>query len=413
MKLTIEDVADRAGVDVAYVRRLSDLRALSPERDGYREQDVHVTALLHMWEDAGLTAESILTAAEAGELSLDFLKSPGWELPPRLDRTYRQLAEERNMPVELLQAIQRAIGFVPPDPDELAKPDDVVISDLARILLDIGGSQDAIRRLFRVYADNLRRLALAEADLYIEQIEHPSRRAGTSEPELMRRGAGVGRDMAPLVRATLAAIYERHRQHVWAQHSVETAEMVLERAGLYQRAERTPTICFIDLTGYTRLTEEQGDEAAARLASRLGTLVDGVALRHGARPIRWLGDGGMFLFPEATAAVRAALEVSEGAPAAGLPTTHIGIQSGPVVFQDGDIYGRTVNVASRIADLAEAGDVLTTEETMRRVEDAEIDWARIGPVELQGVARPVTLFRATRQRSSDPSDPATGAGTAR
>ena len=106
----------------------------------------------------------------------------------------------------------------------------------------------------------------------------------------------------------------------------------------------------------------------------------------------------MFLFPEATAAVRAALEMNEGAPAAGLPTTHIGIQSGPVVFQDGDVYGRTVNLASRIADLAEAGDVLTTEETMRQVEAGEIGWTRIGPAQLQGVARPVTLYRASRRR---------------
>ena len=394
--LTVEDVAGRAGVDVAYVRRLIGLGVVAPESDGYREQDAHVTALLHMWEEAGLTAESILAATASGQLSLDFLESPGWELPPRLDRTYRQLAEERSMPVEILQTIQRSMGFVPPEPDDPARPDDAVIADLARSVLDIGGTEDAIRRLFRAYADNLRRLVSAEADLYIEQIEDPSRRAGSSASELMQRGAAAGRDMAPLVRATLAAIYERHRQHVWAQHSVETAEAVLERAGLYQRAERTPTICFVDLTGYTSLTEEQGDEAAARLASRLGTLVDGVALRHGGRPVRWLGDGGMFLFPEATAAVRAALEMSEGAPAAGLPTTHIGIQSGPVVFQDGDVYGRTVNVASRIADIAEAGDVLTTEETMEQVEDAEIEWALVGPAELKGVAAPVTLYRASR-----------------
>jgi adenylate cyclase len=395
VELTIEDVAGRAGVDVAYVRRLIDLGVVGPEGDGYREQDAHVTALLHMWEEAGLTAESILAATASGQLSLDFLESPGWELPPRLDRTYRQLAEERHMSVDLLPAIQRSMGFAPPDPDDLAGPDDAVIADLARSVLDIGGTEDAIRRLFRAYADNLRRLVTAEADLYIEQIEDPSRRAGSSAPELMRRGAAAGRDMAPLVRATLVAIYERHRQHVWAQHSVETAEAVLERAGLYQRVERTPTICFVDLTGYTRLTEEQGDEAAARLASRLAALVDGVALRNGGRPVRWLGDGGMFLFPQATAAVRAALEMSEGAPAAGLPTTHIGIQSGPVVFQDGDVYGRTVNVASRIADLAQAGDVLTTEETMRQVDAAEVDWTLVGPAELQGVATPVTLYRAT------------------
>jgi adenylate cyclase len=408
VELTIDDVAGRAGVDVAYVRHLIDLGALGPEGGGYREQDAHVTALLHVWEDAGLPPESILSAAEAGELSLDFLESPGWELPPRLDRTYRQLADERTVPVGLLQAIERSMGFVPPDADDLAKPDDAVLADLARMLIDIGGTEDAIGRLFRVYADNLRRLALGEADLYIEQIERPSRSAGTSEPELMRRGAGVGRDMAPLIRTTLGVIYERHRQHVWAQHSVETAETVLERAGLYQRAERTPTICFVDLTGYTRLTEEQGDATAARLASRLATLVDGLALRHGGRPIRWLGDGGMFLFPEPTAAVRAALEMSEGAPAAGLPTTHIGIQSGPVVFQDGDVYGRTVNVASRIADFAEAGDILTTEETMRQVDDAEIGWARIGPAELKGVAGAVTLYRATRHVENGAAAPTEG-----
>jgi adenylate cyclase len=396
VELTIEDVAGRAGVDVAYVRRLIDLGVVAPEGVGYREQDAHVTALLHMWEEAGLAAESILAATASGQLSLDFLESPGWELPPRLDRTYRQLAEERSMPVELLQTIQRSMGFVPPEPEDPARPDDAVIADLTRSVLDIGGTEDAIRRLFRAYADNLRRLVSAEADLYIEQIEDPSRRAGTSAPELMQRGAAAGRDMAPLVRDTLAAIYERHRQHVWAQHSVETAEAVLERAGLYQRAERTPTICFVDLTGYTRLTEEQGDETAAHLAARLSALVDAVALRHRGRPVRWLGDGGMFLFPEATAAVRAALEMSEGAPAAGLPTTHIGIQSRPVVFQDGDVHGRTVNVASRIADLAEAGDVLTTEETMRQVEDAVIEWALVGPAELKGVAAPVTLYRASR-----------------
>jgi adenylate cyclase len=397
--LTIEDVAGRAGVDITYVRRLIDLGVV-PEGDGYREQDAHVSALLHMWEEAGLSAESILAATASGQLSLDFLESPGWELPPRLDRTYRQLADERSMPVELLQMIQRSMGFVPPEPDDPARPDDAVIADLARSVLDIGGTEDAVRRLFRAYADNLRRLVSAEADLYIEQIEDPSRRAGSSAPELMRRGAAAGRDMAPLVRATLAAIYERHRQHVWAQHSVETAEAVLERAGLYQRAERTPTICFVDLTGYTRLTEEQGDEMAARLASRLNTLVDGVALRYGGRPVRWLGDGGMFLFSESTAAVRAALEMSEAAPAAGLPTTHVGIQSGPVVFQDGDVYGRTVNVASRIADVAESGDVLTTEKTMRQVEADDIEWVLVGPAELKGVAAPVTLYRATRGSQS-------------
>jgi adenylate cyclase len=114
----------------------------------------------------------------------------------------------------------------------------------------------------------------------------------------------------------------------------------------------------------------------------------------------------MFLFPEATGAVRAALEMTEGAPAAGLPPTHIGIHSGPVVFQDGDVYGRTVNVASRIADLAQAGDVLTTEETMRQARGVEVGWVRIGATELDGVGKPVNLYRAVPPTSNSSSEPA-------
>jgi class 3 adenylate cyclase len=399
--LSIEDVAERAGVDVDDVDRLVDLGAVKPNEDGYAERDAHVVALLHAWERAGLSAESILAAVDEGGLSLDFLESPGWELPPPLDRTYRELAEERSVPLELLRAIHGSIGFVPPDPDDRARTEDVAMADLARLVLDIGGSEESVRRLFRVYADNLRRLVVAEADLYVEYIEAPSKRAGSSEPELMRRGAEVGRRIDPLVVATLEAIYERHRAHVWTQHSVETAEAVLERAGLYQRADRTPSIVFVDLTGYTRLTEERGDAAAARLASRLSELVDAVALRHGGRSIRWLGDGGMFLFPGAGPAVLAALEMTEAAPAAGLPTTHIGIQSGPVIFQDGDVYGRTVNVASRIADVAGPGEVLTTEDTARQAEGVDVSWSRVGPVELQGLDEPVMLLSAQPHTGDD------------
>jgi adenylate cyclase len=119
-----------------------------------------------------------------------------------------------------------------------------------------------------------------------------------------------------------------------------------------------------------------------------------------------VSDGDMFLFPEATAAVRAALEMTEGAPAAGLPPTHIGIHSGPVVFQDGDVYGRTVNVASRIADIAQAGDVLTTEETMQQAKGVEVGWVRVGPTGLQGVGKPVILYRAVPSTSNSSSRPA-------
>jgi adenylate cyclase len=129
----------------------------------------------------------------------------------------------------------------------------------------------------------------------------------------------------------------------------------MEDAGLFEKVEKPPAICFVDLTGFTRLTEERGDAIAARLATSLATLVEDISRRRGGRPIRWLGDGGMFHFKEPRPAVLAGLDMVDAAPAAGLPPMHIGIHAGSVIFQDGDVYGRTVNMASRIASYATAG----------------------------------------------------------
>ena len=60
--------------------------------------------------------------------------------------------------------------------------------------------------------------------------------------------------------------------------------------------ERVPAMCFLDLVGYTRLTDERGDQAAAELAAALALLVDGSARGHGGWPVKWLGDGVMVYF---------------------------------------------------------------------------------------------------------------------
>jgi adenylate cyclase len=268
-----------------------------------------------------------------------------------------------------------------------------VMVELARTFLEAGASQAAMRRVFHLYADNLRRLATAEAELYQAEVARPLQQKGMTEAELMRSGSQLGQRMTPLVHRTLLGIYERHRQHVWSEDSISHAEAALERAGLHQRVVRPPAVCFVDLTGYTRLTEEQGDEVAARLAGSLAALVEDISRRHDGRPVRWLGDGGMFLFKEPTAGMMAALEMVGSAPEAGLPPTHIGIHAGPVVSQDGDVFGRTVNVAARIAARAGPGEVLTSTETVDLVEDARLRFVPVGPASLKGIARPVTLYR--------------------
>jgi adenylate cyclase len=332
-----------------------------------------------------------------GELSFSFLETPGWALPGRPDRTYRELSEQQGVPLSLILGLHEVIGFQAPGPDERVRRDELVMVELARTFLEVGASEAAVRRVFHLYADNLRRLATAEAELYQAEVARPLQQEGLTETELMRYGSQLGQRMTPLVHRTLLGIYERHRQHVWSESSILHAEAALERAGLHQRLVRPPAVCFVDLTGYTRLTEEQGDEAAARLAASLAALVEDISRRHDGRPVRWLGDGGMFLFKEPTAGMVAALEMVGTAPEASLPPTHIGIHAGPVVSQDGDVFGRTVNTAARIAARAGAGEVLTSSETVELVEDARLRFVRVGPASLKGITRPFILYRVVRR----------------
>jgi class 3 adenylate cyclase len=159
---------------------------------------------------------------------------------------------------------------------------------------------------------------------------------------------------------------------------------------------RPPAICFVDLTGYTQLTEERGDEVAARVAGRLAWLVNDVARSRGGRPVRWLGDGGLFHLREPWMAVIAGLDMVECAPAVDLPPAHVGIHTGPVISQDGDVYGRTVNVAARIASYAQAGQVVVSEETAHRSDRHALRFEPLGAVDLKGVAKPLPLYQAFR-----------------
>jgi class 3 adenylate cyclase len=132
------------------------------------------------------------------------------------------------------------------------------------------------------------------------------------------------------------------------------------------------------------------------VAARLTPLVQRPAERYGGKVVKWLGDGVMFHFREPTGGVIAALEMIDAISAAELPPAHVGLDTGPVVFQGGDYFGRTVNLAARIGEHAAPGQVLVTQEIVDRVVPDGIAFEPIGEVELKGVSEPVLLHAVTR-----------------
>jgi adenylate cyclase len=394
--LSLEELASQAEVNAEYVRQLAELGAFEAQAtsDRYGPADVRRVHFLRMWEAAGY--KGVADLVRVGKLAVSWFDAPVMTRSEHLDITYADLCRNQGLPIALGQAIQEALGFAPPDPDDHARGGDPDLFALVATFLSLGGSEAAILSMVRVYADTLRRVALAEAELYESAIEEPLRRSGMSEQEVLEHGAPFADEVIDRLERALLDIYRRQREHVWLEHCIAHAEIALERAGVHRTVATTPTICFIDLTGYTRFTEERGDEAAAHIATDLSAMVANIARRHGGRPIRWLGDGGMFLFREPGAAVLAGLEMVETAPLVGLPPLHIGIHTGPVVFQEGDIYGRTVNLASRIASHAGSGEVLATDETASRSRETSVHFEPLAPVRLKGVEAPVALHRAVR-----------------
>jgi len=196
-------------------------------------------------------------------------------------------------------------------------------------------------------------------------------------------------------RALLAGL-RRQQELLWTEGLVEHIEDELEAAALLGRPGRVPAMLFLDLVGYTRLTEEQGDAAAAELAESLALLVTRSAREHGGVPIKWLGDGVMVHFREPAGAVRSALELVAQLPEAGLPPAHVGVAAGPVVIQGGDYFGRTVNLAARIAARATAGQVLVSQSVAKSAAPAGVAFVELGELPLEGFTRPVRLLEARR-----------------
>ena len=120
----------------------------------------------------------------------------------------------------------------------------------------------------------------------------------------------------------------------------------------------------------------------------------GRSVQHGGKPIKWLGDGVMFHFEDPGPGVRAALEMVSALAAEGLPPAHVGLHAGPVLFQQGDYFGQTVNLSARIADYARQGEVLVSMAVAEASDERDLRFADIGSVDLKGVSGAVHLLRA-------------------
>lgn len=384
----------RSGVETSYIDRLVGLGIIAPAEPGrFSPGDVRRILMAKSLEDAAIPLDDIFEALRRGTLSLDFLDAAAYERFATLStETFQQVSDRTGVPLELVTAIRESIGYPQPSPDDLLREDEIAVVPFLELQVSAGFRHSGIEQLLRAYGDSTRRIAEAEGTWWNSQVMEPAITAGES-PEGVADAEFADRS-TPLAEQAVLGLYHAQQARAWTANFIEAFELMLADAGIHSRLERPPAICFLDITGYTRLTQERGDEAAADLATTLARLVQRGSVHHGGKPIKWLGDGVMFYFRDPGPGVRAALEMVGELAGAGLPPAHVGLHAGPVLSQQGDYFGQTVNLSARIAEYARPGEVLVSQAVADASHEAGITFRDIGPAELKGVSGSMRLLRA-------------------
>jgi adenylate cyclase len=392
--LTQAELAARAGVSLDRVVQLSELGVVrANEADGsFRPIDIQRIRVAEAFAESGLAVKDLGRLIAEGHVTFPNLEAVFGEPIAASDTTLREFGDVVGCDPDLLRRVYTQLGLPQPQDDDRLRTDDIEF--LHQFLLvfdarDVGLGDDFLLRAARLSGDSIRHFVVAINQLMREELLPALVRSSTGPPQM--RGGGPFAVAGPLT----GWLVRRHLEALIEGNIVENIEREMEETGIGRRRElHFPAIAFLDLSGFTALTLAEGDEAAAKLAVRLSDLVQEAATARGGRTVKSLGDGVMLHFHEPREAVAAAIELVDAIPRAGLPQARVGISAGPVVFRDGDYFGRVVNTASRMADYARPGEVLVSEAVVDLGASGGSAFEELGVVELKGVREPVRLFRA-------------------
>ena len=130
------------------------------------------------------------------------------------------------------------------------------------------------------------------------------------------------------------------------------------------------TFVFADLAGFTALTEAHGDDSATLIAGDFTAAVRKMLPDYDAEEVKTIGDEVMIRVADPSAAVRLGMRIVDRLAFHGSPPVRVGMHSGPAIHRNGDWFGATVNLASRVTEAGHPGEVLLTDETRRRLDQS-------------------------------------------
>lgn len=395
--LTLEEVAAHAGVSAATLRRWA-RAGLIPQVDGSRSGHWTRAAAAHARVVARLRArghriEEIKRATDEGRLAFAYIEEL---LPePGGGTSLRDAARETGLEPALIERFWVGLGLPVRELEELSEDDLVALREAASVL-GAGLPLVAFLQLARVYGQALAQIADAEVRLIHLYVHEPLMREGVPGLRMAEQMEGLARDLLPRSSKLMDYLHRRFLRHAVAQDVVGHMEVELD--GDFDLGRVRAGIAFCDLAGYTRYTEEEGDEQALSFVERfVDEVTDG--LPDDARVVKTIGDEAMIVGQDVQALTEWAVAFTRGFGRR--PEPRIGIHYGATLYRDGDYFGREVNLAARIVARARGGEVLVTDAVVDQVgRGSGLAFEGIGQVKLKGFDQPRQLCRATLARDA-------------
>jgi adenylate cyclase len=389
--LTLKEAAERVGVSPSTLKRWADSGVI-PEVDGkgeWTEAAVSHARIVARLRERGHRLEHIRRASEEGRLAYGYIEALfGGDGEP--ERSLKEAADDTGLEPALIERFWTSIGLPASELESLSDEDLEALRYVASVLA-AGFPLVAFLQLCRVYGHALSQIADAEVRLFHLYVHEPLMREGVPGLQMAEEMEGLARDLLPLASPLMDFVHRRYLQHFVEQDVVGHMETELEDEDVDLGRVRV-ALAFADLAGYTRFTEEEGEEEALSSVERFVEAVTHT-LPEDARVVKTIGDEVMVVGNDIAAlvdwAVGFVLLFDER------PEPRIGVHWGTTLYRDGDYFGREVNLASRVVARARGGEVLVTDAVVEVVKSAaHLRFEPIGEVKLKGFAEPRQLCRA-------------------
>jgi adenylate cyclase len=384
-RISLSEAARRSGVSPNTLKRWAAEKVVPVRRGRWTAAAAAQARVVARMRERGHSLEELRRAGREGRLSFGLAEDllPSSEVSVSVE----EVSRETGLEPELIERILVILG-TPLERERVVGPDDVqALRHCARVLA-AGFPLVAFLQLVRVYVQSMRRIADAEVRLTHLYVHEPMIRDGVPELEMAEQMGDLAADVLPLAAPLTEYLHNRYLRFFLEQDVVGHMESDLGAAS--QLGEVPVALCFIDLTGFTRYTEEEGDLEALDVVENFVSTVE-ATLPPEATVVKTIGDEVMVVSSDPGSLSTWAVNLLERLPER--PRPRVGIHYAAAVYRDGDYFGTHVNLAHRVVGRAHAGEVMVTDRVIDAIEARPgLDFEPIGEVSLKGFPEPTALF---------------------